>query len=395
MHGIKKRNFFLTQIDKLSIISLISSISIALISTIWAIYLESFLHNASYVGFLTTLFTVVAGISCIIMVPIIEKNSKTRIFMISLLLYGISYWLFSFLSNIYAIILLGLLIAVISTLKVTSFGIILRDKSGDKSVSKNISLIYTFLNISWLIGPLIAGFVSQEYGIGKVFIIAAIFMFISFILFASFRVVDNRTEKKIDTNILKLLKDFLKTKDRLLIYVLSGAVNFWWALIYIYIPIYIIESGLKSSVVGYFLFAVVIPLILFEYYFGKLTAKVGFKKIFLTGYILLSIFALSCFFISNIYVILLLLVCASIGAAMVEPTTEAYFFDIITKDQRDKYYGPYNTAIDVGNSLATFFGAIILLFLPFKFIFIFFAVSMFIFAMLSLKIKNVIEARKK
>ena len=105
MHGIKKRGFALTQVNKLSVVSLIFSLSIALVTTIWAIYLESYLHNASYVGFLTTLFTLVAMISSIIMVPIIEKNNKVKIFTISVLLYGLSYLLFSFIENIYAIIL--------------------------------------------------------------------------------------------------------------------------------------------------------------------------------------------------------------------------------------------------------------------------------------------------
>ena len=105
--------------------------------------------------------------------------------------------------------------------------------------------------------------------------------------------------------------------------------------------------------------------------------------------------ALLSFFTSNIYFMLSLLVVASVGAAMIEPTTEAHFFDIINKRQRDKYYGPYNTGIELGSSVATFICAIILLFLPFKFIFVFFTIAMFIFALLSLKVRNVIEARKR
>jgi len=92
---------------------------------------------------------------------------------------------------------------------------------------------------------------------------------------------------------------------------------------------------------------------------------------------------------------MVLLILASVAVAMVEPTTEAYFFDIITKKQRDKFYSQHNTAIDVGNIIATFFSAVILLFLPFNFIFILFCAITLGLALLSLKIKNIVEGKKK
>ena len=95
MHNfIRKRGFQFNQINKLGIISLLSSISVAFVATIWAIYLESFLHNPSYVGFLSTFFTIVAGLSYIFLIPIVEKNSKTKLFSIALTIYFISYIFF-------------------------------------------------------------------------------------------------------------------------------------------------------------------------------------------------------------------------------------------------------------------------------------------------------------
>jgi MFS family permease len=94
-------------------------------------------------------------------------------------------------------------------------------------------------------------------------------------------------------------------------------------------------------------------------------------------------------------VILALLVLASFGAGMLEPTTEAYFFDIITKEQRDKFYGPYNTTINLNAFMGRIFAAIFLLFLPFKFIFILFGVIMFLFAIVSSRNKEIIESKRK
>lgn len=392
-HHLKKREFIFTKVDKLATITSISALSTAIVSTIWAIYLNSFLNNESYVGFLTAMLTVTAIISTIVLIPFVEKNSKSKIYLVSLAIYTLSYILFAVTSSIFLIIGVALLISVIGTLKVTVFGIILRDKSKDKNVSKNIGLVYTFVNLSWLIGPLIAGFIAQDYGIAKVFFVGAGFQALAFFLFISFRIKDDRVEKRIDRHPLRILTDFLKNKNRLIIYILSSGVNFWWALIYIYIPMHIIDSGFNDRTVGYFLFAVIVPLVLLEYYFGKKASEKGFKRLFFTGYFLLSLFSLICFFVGNLYFILIILVLASVSAAMVEPTTEAYFFMIISEAQRDKFYSPYNTAIDIANAVATFLGAVILFFLPFKFIFIFFAISMFSLAMLSLRVREVVKKK--
>ena len=170
-------------------------------------------------------------------------------------------------------------------------------------------------------------------------------------------------------------------------------MHIWLTLIYVYIPIYIVESGLNASVVGFFLFAHVTPLILLEYYFGKLAGKIGFKKTFIIGYSIIGTITILCFFIPNIYMQLGLILIASIGLAMIEPTTEAYFFDLVGK-QKEKFYGPYNTTIDVNSIVALFLSAIILLFLPYKFLFLFIGIIMLIFAGISLKTKNIVEGKR-
>ena len=77
MHTIKRRH--LPLVNKLGIISLLSTIGLAAITTIWAVYLNSFLHNASYVGFLTAFFIIIGSLSYIFFIPIIEKKNKIKL----------------------------------------------------------------------------------------------------------------------------------------------------------------------------------------------------------------------------------------------------------------------------------------------------------------------------
>jgi len=389
------RGYRFTRIAKLSIIGLIVSLSAAYLGTIWAVYLDSFLNNIIFVGFLSSALTVISFLSYFFFIPLIEKSDKGKIFSYTLLLFIISYILFAINRNFYLFLALAVFITILYTLRITSFGIIVRDNSEDKKVSRNEGIIYTFMNIAWVVGPLVAGFVASSFGINWVFILCALFVFFGLVIFRVSVIKDSKGKKKADKNMFKNFIEFFKDKKRALAYTLGGGVNLWWALIYLFIPLMIIRSGLGALWIGYFLFGIAVPLILFEYVFSKWAGKHGFKRIFKVGYLLISILALVCFFVSNIYLILSLLVLASIGMAMLEPTTEAYFFDILKEKEKYRFYGPYNTAIDAGNFIGKIFASCLLIFLPFNFLFLLFGGFMFLFFLLSFKIKNVIEIRRK
>jgi len=88
------------------------------------------------------------------------------------------------------------------------------------------------------------------------------------------------------------------------------------------------------------------------------------------------------------------LVLASFGLAMLEAPTEAYFFDILKGKQDLRFYGAYNTAININHFIGRFLSAVLLLILPFKFVFLFFSISMLFFFFVSSKVKNVVESKK-
>ena len=179
MHIIKRLKF--SAVDKLGIISLLSGFAIASVVTIWAIYLESFLHNASYVGFITSFLTIIGIASYVLLTPSIEKSNKINLYAITILIYLASYLSFAIFPNIYAVIILGLIVSLVGSLRITLVGIIFRDKIKDNSVAKDEGMVYTVTNISWLIAPIIAGFIANKYGMQKVFLFASIIFFIGII----------------------------------------------------------------------------------------------------------------------------------------------------------------------------------------------------------------------
>lgn len=392
----RQKGIVMTIIARLAIIAFLTSFSFSLIDSVWAVYLYSFVKSDYIVGFISAFLTLVSFFSFFFIIPLIEKKSKSKIFAYSLLFFGLSYILFAINSSFYFVIVLAFIVTLLHTIRITSFGIIVRDKSSQKNLSKNEGLMYTFMNTAWLIAPLIAGFISERYNISVVFILSSFFVLFSWVLFKISKINDINIKKKVDSNIIKNFFGFFKNKDRMLSYILGGGVNFWWALIYLFTPLYIIKQGLNIQWVGYFLFATAIPLILFQYHFSKVAGRIGFKKIFKIGFLIPCVLAFICFFISNIYFVLVLLVLASIGLAMLEANTEAYFFDVLkNKKEELRFYGPYNTTIDVNHFISKFLASILLIFFPFKYVFLFFSFFMFIFFLVSFKVRNVIEFKRK
>ncbi len=391
----KQKGFVFTGIARLAIVSFIVALAFALIDTIWAVYLDSFVNNIAIVGFISAFLTLVSLLFYFIFIPLIEKSSKAKIYSYSLLFFSITYTLFAINTKFYFLIILAFIATILQTIRTTSFGIMVRDKSSEKNLSRNEGLMYSFMNVAWVIGPLIAGLLSEKYGVNMIFVLSAIFIFIAFFMFKFLRIKDNNIKKKVHSKIFKNFKAFFKSKDRILSYVLSGGVNLWWALTYLFVPLLIIREGLGIKWVGYFLFAVAVPLIMFQYIFSKLAGKVGFKKIFKIGFFIPFFFALLCFFVGNIYLIMLFLVLASIGLAMLEPTTEAYFFDILKKDEECRFYGPYNTTVGINQLVGKIIPSVLLIFFPFKSIFLFFSFYMFIMFVISFKMRNIIESKKE
>lgn len=390
----KQRGIALTAIAKLSIIAAIVGLSFSLIETIWAVYIDGLVHSVVLVGFISAFLALISFLSFFLIIPVIEKYSKSRLFAYSLVIFAISYFLFYFINSLYVFLVLAIFVFMLLSLRIICFGIIVRDKSSERQLSRNEGLTYTFLNLAWLIGPLIAGYFSAEYGVRSVFVLASIFVFISFVFFKFSGIKDVNIEKRIHKNVIRNFFDFFKSKDRVYSYILSGGVNLWWVLIYLFMPLYIMRQGLGIKWVGYFLFVVAIPLVLLEYPFSNLAGKIGFKKIFKIGFFIPFLMCFLCFLIADIYLIMFFLILSSIGLAMLGATTEAYFFDTLKGKQELRFYGPYNTAIDANHFVGKILSSLLLLVLPFNYLFLLYSAFMLGMFLLSFKVRNIVEKRR-
>lgn len=389
---IQRHKFIKSKSAALAVVILFICLGLAALNTIWSVYIDSFVNNMSLVGLLSAAFTAIAVFWLFFSTPIIEKYPESKILFYCLLGLIVSYVIFFFTENFLVFIGAAVLMVLMDVLRIESFGILFRDVAKISEIGKAEGLQYTFANMGWLIGPLLAGYMASLLGIRPVFLISVIAVVIALVLFKTVRIRHHKPKREPKgalKTVFENTKSFLKNKNLRKMYLISGGLSAYWAIVYIYIPLFIIRAGLSHLWIGLFLSAIIIPLIAFEYPIGKLADKRGFKKFFVLGFGLLALFSISAFFIESIYAILLIFTLASIGAAFLEGTTEAYFFKTIKKSEEEKFYGPFKSSKYVFNAISKVVAAGVLFILPQNYIFIALAAEMLFFSVVAVFVKKI------
>jgi len=376
-----------SDIKSLAWIKLFAGTAVAATLAIWSVFINSFVDSPAITGLISGVFAFAAFLSFFLFIPLVQKTRKGKLFISTLIITIASYIMFAFVDSLTTLIFAGILLSVAGSISVTAFGLIIKDKSKKSNLTKNEGFIFTFMNIGYVIGPLIGGYVAAVYGVKSVFWIVAFLMLISLFIFKANNIEDKRVQKP-EKNAFKNFLNFFKDKQRVIVYILGGGPQFWWVLIYVFAPLFIIEKGLTTKAIGIFLFAAAVPLILTEYYFSRKVRKYGFKKMFQLGFLIPTIAGVLCFFLTGTYSILIVLVLASFGIAMLEPTTESYFLGMVTTKESGKFYGPFNTNITVNQVASKILPSLLLLILPFSYIFLIYGAFMFVFFLVSFKVKD-------
>ena len=378
----------ISKIAELGITAYMLSFGTSMIDTIWALYLYSFFHNASTVGFVSALFTGAMFFSLLALIPFIERIDESRAFKYIIFINGLIYLAFAINKNIILLIILTFANVILLNLRRVSYGILVRDESSIKNLSKNEGLIYNLSNISYVIGPLVAGFIAEKYSINVVFALAFLFFMITtfMLFFVKFR--KSHIPKTTHINIIKNFINFFRNWKRTTAYFMTMGVKIWWSFIYIFIPIEIINRGYGMVDVGFFLFIIAFPLIFFEYASGDFVSKAGHKLFYIYGYFILTILSLVLLYTDSMILLIFLLFLASFIFSFLEPMQESFFFKCIKKKDEDLYYPAFLTTTSIGSTFTKICIAAILLILPFNFVFLFMAIVMFSMFVIALNISE-------
>jgi len=278
----------------------------------------------------------------------------------------------AFLSSSFLIAAIFVIYQVLLTLLFLNFDIFLESFSTNETTGSLRGTALTIMNVAFVIGPALTGFILTNGDFWRVYLIASLVIlpviFLTRQYFKDF--VDPPYER---VPFIKTLKRVLRDRNIRLIFLANYVLKFFYVWMVIYSPIYLNQHiGFDWSTIGIIFFVMLLPFIIFELPLGRIADKyLGEKEILTAGFIIMGGFtaALSFTTSTNPALWAFLLFGTRVGASFVEIMTETYFFKLV--DGKDaNIIGFFRNARPLAYITGPLAATIVLFFIDFRFLFL-------------------------
>lgn len=303
---------------------------------------------------------------------IVNRIGKIRLFLyIQLLKIGILSVLV-FLPDSYSGAVLLSVYMVFSYLTWVEMDSILESFSIDR-MSGRIRGLYLFMsNIGYMIGVFSVTQILDKYSFSGVFLFT---MIVSAMLF-TLTLIKLKNIKENLREVLspqKLVKKVFHNKDVFNIYLVSISLEIFYAVVVVYVPLYLIyEIGFNWSQVGVMFVFSQIPYLLLQYPAGYLAdKKFGEKELLIFAILLTSLSTFCIYFISSasVFAWTIIMILIRVGPSIFEIMKDSYFYKKV--DGRDlDMIDFFRTSGPIGVVFGTLVSLITLSFFEIKTIFI-------------------------
>jgi len=346
------------------------SIQFAFTAYVNSSYLANFVSTKS-VSLIFTFSALLAIIGLFFIPKILSKycNHKILFSLVSVSLVSL-FGLFSSQTALW-IIFFFVLYLLTNYLIVFSRDIFIESYSEDKTTGKTRGLILTATNLGWIFAPLVSGLIIKYFGYSQMYLLAAAFMFIGLIfILGPIRKLKDLPHRRIP--LLETIKKMIANKDIKKIYLANFMLQFFYSWMVVYTPIYLNQNlGFSWDKIGIIFMVMLTPFILIEYPLGKLSDKIGEKRLLIAGFIItgLSTSLISFLTNPNLITMSIVLFMTRVGAATIEIMTESYFFrkvGALDAEVISFFRNTFPFSYIVAPLLATIF----FIFFPFKYMFL-------------------------
>ncbi len=248
----------------------------------------------------------------------------------------------------------------------------------------------TFINLAWIFGPLIAGYLLGAESFSKVFLLSSLIMLPVVLIIA--KTMKNMTDPNYEHfNFWRTLTEVKQNKNVREIFMTNFILQFFYVWMVIYIPIYLnIHLGFDWIAIGEILTIMLIPFVLIQYPIGILADKrYGEKEMLTMGFIIMAIATaiIPLFADTSFWLWAGLLFTTRIGAAMVEAMNDVYFFKNIGEKDAN-IISLYRTMSPIAYVIAPIIGIVLLHFFSIHYIFYALGLCMLIGVKYSLSLRD-------
>lgn len=361
----------------------------ALPSYINSTFLSDFLGER-LVGLVFVFCSIVTIFGFVYMPRILKKygNYKTTIAFSTINLFSLIG--LAFLQNINLILFCFLVNYVMGTLLILCIDVFVEHNSINKDTGKIRSFYLTAVNIAWLMSPWLTGVVLGDGDYWKVYFVSSLIMIV-IIFMVSYNLNSFKDQEYKEFKPIPTIKEIYKNKDIKCILASSFLLQFFYAWMIIYTPIYLVKYvGFDWQTLGVIFTIMLLPFIFVEIPLGKIADKyIGEKEMLNIGFVI-TIFSVALMpFISgkDFWLWAILLFVTRIGAAMIEVMTETYFFKKIS-DKDVNLISIFRSMSTIAYIIAPIIVTISLVLLPFCYTFFVLAAIMVFGFRYSLAIKD-------
>ncbi len=365
------------KVNILSGIALLSGVAESFFLYIMSSYIKESFGGANIGIFYLVSYAVVL-VALLNLHKIIKKIGKSDFLYLALISKILAIGVLTFVSP-GALGLAAVMVYIVClNMELVGLDMILESYSSDKMSGRIRGKFLTAISFGILLGPIFSTTILVEYGYCGIFLI--IFILNSAILLAEvtmIKKVNHCFKGKIGVG--HVLRKVFKRPDILRIFYIAFILDFFYALMLIYVPIYLINLGISWKEIGLIFTIMLLPFVFIQYPVGILAdKKLGEKEMLIGAIFLMGCSTAAMYFIvsKEIFAWALLLFLSRVGAAMIEILRDSYFYKRI--DARDvDLINVFRTSSSVAYILGALASAILLFLFPLKAIFILVAVVVF------------------
>lgn len=330
-----------------------------------------------------SLFFIIANLLTIVAITffpdLIKKFSNYFLTKVVLVFYGVSLLCLTISGSALAGLFSIALYTVTANLILINMDILLESFTKNGNVGRTRTVYYTFINIGWIIAPMLSAWLVKIGNYSAAFLTAAFLVLPVFLIILSQRKRLNDhivySREKIKTAVQKTWRNHNLRG----IFFIALLLSMFFSSVVLYMPLYLHENlGMAWSVLGPIFSFMLLPFVLIEIPAGIIADKYwGEKEMMTAGFVILIISLVLFYFIDQpiAWLWALVLFLSRFGAALIEAMREAYFFKIV--DPGDVgYINVFRITVPLGYVLGSGLAVLILSFFDLPFLFLSLAIIM-------------------
>ena len=341
-----------SKLKNIFFVGFLLSLHLALTAYVNSSFLSLFLSEKS-VGLLYTFGSIATIIALLFIPKILRRVGGYKFILWSAGLCATSLLLLSSFENILVIIPVFIFYLTLNSIIVFLLDELLEIFSKNSKVGKTRGVYLAVMSMAWVIAPSVSGATLNKFPFFVLYLMSFGIMVVFFI-FAFFS-LKNLPDPKYDrAPVWGSLKRFFANRNLARSYKINFILQFFFAVMVIYTPIYLNAHLLFSwSEIGTIFTIMLTPFVFMPFPVGRYSDKIGERKMLIAGFTVASLATLSLFFITKheVWVWALLLFTTRLGASTIEIMSDVYFFKHISPES-DEFIGIYRNTSPVAYILA-------------------------------------------